>query len=466
MEKCLKKWTLLILIVLPMAFMVVGCDLLLDAEPETYLVLYSSNGATGGSTPTQQTKTHDEALTIAGNTGSLVKTGYAFDGWNTAANGSGTTYAPGSTYTGNAPLSLYAQWVADTYAVTYNANEATSGTAPSDQEKTHDTTLTLATNTGSLEKTGYTFSGWNTAANGSGTTYAEGASYTTNADVTLYAQWTANSYTVSFDSQGATTDADPTSKTVTIPATSIDGLPAAPEKSGHMFVGWFTAVDGGGSEFTASTEVTGDITVYADWIVPEVGDIGPSGGYVFYDDVIGYDLDDNGTIEESEKNLLGDGLRFLEAAPADVVIGGSDYTHIFGYYRTAPDGASTLVGVTATDVGTGKTNTDALVAAMEDAAYTSSTISTTTTTGDYAARLCTLHEAGGYNDWFLPSKDELNQMHLNLRGQGLGDFSTSYYWSSSEDSADEAWQQYFGASGSQYVNPRNNAVRVRPVRAF
>ena len=81
MEKCLKS-TLLILFVLAMAFMVVGCDLL-GPEPETYLVFYNNNGATGGSTPTQQVKTHDENLTIAGNTGNLVKTGYTFDGWNT-----------------------------------------------------------------------------------------------------------------------------------------------------------------------------------------------------------------------------------------------------------------------------------------------------------------------------------------------------------------------------------------------
>ena len=78
-----------------------------------------------------------------------------------------------------------------TYAVTYNANSATGGTAPAAQTKTHGTGLTLATNSGSLLRTGYTFAGWNTAANGSGTPYAAGGSYTANTAVTLYATWTA-----------------------------------------------------------------------------------------------------------------------------------------------------------------------------------------------------------------------------------------------------------------------------------
>jgi uncharacterized repeat protein (TIGR02543 family) len=79
-----------------------------------------------------------------------------------------------------------------TYNVTYDANNATSGTAPAAQTKTQDEALTLAANTGSLARTGYTFAGWNTAADGNGTSYAEGASYTADASATLYAKWTAN----------------------------------------------------------------------------------------------------------------------------------------------------------------------------------------------------------------------------------------------------------------------------------
>ena len=77
-----------------------------------------------------------------------------------------------------------------TYTVTYDANGATNGTAPDAQTKIHGESLALAENTGNLVRTGYNFAGWNTQADGDGTTYAAGASYTTNADVTLYARWT------------------------------------------------------------------------------------------------------------------------------------------------------------------------------------------------------------------------------------------------------------------------------------
>lgn len=80
---------------------------------------------------------------------------------------------------------------ANTYTVSYDANGATSGEAPASQTKIHDVALTLAGNSGNLAKAGSNFAGWNTAANGSGTDYAVGESYTLNASVKLYAKWTA-----------------------------------------------------------------------------------------------------------------------------------------------------------------------------------------------------------------------------------------------------------------------------------
>ena len=77
-----------------------------------------------------------------------------------------------------------------TYTVSYNANGGSS--APSSQTKTYGTDLTLTSSTPT--RTGYTFAGWNTASDGSGTNYSAGGSYTSNAAVTLYAKWTVNSY--------------------------------------------------------------------------------------------------------------------------------------------------------------------------------------------------------------------------------------------------------------------------------
>ena len=117
----------------------------------------------------------------------LTRTGYTFSGWNTAPNGSGTVYADGASYGFGASATLYAQWSADFFAVTFNANGGSgSMTAQSDNS-------TTALSANSFTYSGYTFSGWNTAANGSGTAYAGGASYGFGANVTLYAQWAAAS---------------------------------------------------------------------------------------------------------------------------------------------------------------------------------------------------------------------------------------------------------------------------------
>ena len=78
---------------------------------------------------------------------------------------------------------------AASFTVTYNANDATSGTAPTDQTKIEGESLTLATNTGNLEKANYTFTGWNTQADGKGTHYDVGATYTTDDDLDVYAEW-------------------------------------------------------------------------------------------------------------------------------------------------------------------------------------------------------------------------------------------------------------------------------------
>ena len=81
-----------------------------------------------------------------------------------------------------------------TYTVSYNSNGATSGTVPTDATAySSGATVTVKGNTGNLAKTDYTFAGWNTADNGSGTNYAAGETFTINANTTLYAKWTANS---------------------------------------------------------------------------------------------------------------------------------------------------------------------------------------------------------------------------------------------------------------------------------
>ena len=84
----------------------------------SYAVSYNANGGSGA--PSSQTKWHGETLALSST--EPTRSGYTFSGWNTASDGSGTSYAAGASYTGNATLALYAKWTAVTYAVSYNAN--------------------------------------------------------------------------------------------------------------------------------------------------------------------------------------------------------------------------------------------------------------------------------------------------------------------------------------------------------
>lgn len=157
-----------------------------------YSVTYDGNGSTGGTAPVDATSPYVTASTVTVlPVGTLTKTGSTFGGWNTAANGSGTSYAAGATFTINANTTLYAKWTAlPTFAVTYNGNGNTGGTAPVDAASPYvsGSTVTVLP-VGTLTKTDNTFTGWNTAANGSGTAYAPAATFTVNAVTTLYAQW-------------------------------------------------------------------------------------------------------------------------------------------------------------------------------------------------------------------------------------------------------------------------------------
>lgn len=162
-----------------------------------------------------------------------VRTGYTFAGWNTKEDGSGTMYSAGEAITNNLTqntnVELFAQWESETYNITYNLN---GGTLPTGALVTYtsDNEQALPTPT----KEGNTFAGWYTTASFSGNSLTEiPKGY--YGDVSLYAKWNANSYTITFDAYGGTTSTS--SKTVTYSSTYGD-LPT-PTKEGDTFLGWY-----------------------------------------------------------------------------------------------------------------------------------------------------------------------------------------------------------------------------------
>ena len=192
-----------------------------------------------------------------------TKTGYTFTGWYTDSNCSGEPVneipAPSS------GITLYAGWRANTYTVTFNANGGNGTMA--DQSFTYGTPQTLTANAFSC--LGKTFAGWNTKADGTGTTYTDGQQISnltadSNGVVTLYAQWTANSYQVTLNTNGGTI-ADGkgvTSYTYGVGAT----LPTEITRSNYSFQGWYEDAGFTGEPVTEiSGTDTGDKTYYAKW---------------------------------------------------------------------------------------------------------------------------------------------------------------------------------------------------------
>lgn len=149
---------------------------------------------------------------------------------------------------------------------------------------------------------------------------------------------------------------------------------------------------------------------------------GPAGGIIFYD-----------------KGDNSNGWRYLEAAPAD------QPESKWGCSKKSIRAAKN------SSVGAGKQNT--LYIKQNCAEFGT------------AQKICSELSIGGFHDWFLPSKDELNLMYENLKLNGIGDFAGGFYWSSTDGRTGTAWGQFF-YNGQQASSDKNGAERVRAIRAF
>ena len=225
---------------------------------KSYIVTWNANGGTVS--PASTTKTHGSTLgTLPTPTrASTAEYSYTFAGWFTATSG-GTQISSTTTVTGN--VTYYAHWTATkrSYTATFNGNGG-STPSPSSITKEYNTALgTLPTCT----RTGYTFLGWYTASSG-GTKISTTTVVTK--DITYYAQWSINSYTLTFNPNGGTVT--PTSKDLEYNS-AYGTLPtptrASDEQYTYTFAGWYTAATGG-TQVTATTKMAAkDTTVYAHW---------------------------------------------------------------------------------------------------------------------------------------------------------------------------------------------------------
>ena len=230
-----------------------------ETEPVNYTLSYNANGGSGSMA--SQTVTEGQAAKLKTNT--FTKTGYYFTGWNTKANGSGTSYSDGAYATFYGNTTLYAQW--QKYAdpvITFDKNDGSGTTVTQTVPYGENATL----NVNSFTRTGYTFSGWNTKDDGSGTAYGDGASISPSSNVTLYAQWQLNTYSYSFDANGGTGSMSGGSaaygESIQLPGNTFT-------RPKYTFSGWNTRADGSGTAYAdnASLTVTDNTTLYAQWIL-------------------------------------------------------------------------------------------------------------------------------------------------------------------------------------------------------
>lgn len=309
----------------------------------TNVISYDANTGTG-SVPASGSYVSGAATayTVLAKPNDLLKTGSDFIGWNTAANGSGTSYSAGAALTTLANTVLYAQWSASTYSYSYQLNGGTSA-QPASGTAAYNTAITLpsaparegftfagwndgspislstitvnltsnkifvaqwtaqgftitfegnnafggVSTTGSVAngsfisggvpysiaangfaKAGYNFAGWKNAA---GTTFVVGSGYSTPANLTLIAQWTPASYTITYNANGATSGTAPSAATLTTgtefkaATNSISAL----AKTGYTFDGWNTSAAGTGTNVAVDGVVTTTsiLTLFAKWVI-------------------------------------------------------------------------------------------------------------------------------------------------------------------------------------------------------
>ena len=209
--------------------------------------------------------------------------------------------------------------------------------------------------------------------------------------------------------------------------------PTDPTKTGNYLAAWNTK---DGEKFNFNTEITEDIELKAAWKPTyTVGEQGPAGGIIFYD------VDADNASGNADGLIAYDcGWRYLEASPAKL---SSTYTwtnRTSGSYGTK------------TGIGEGKSNTQALID------YKKKSPNSTF----LAAEQCDSYKSGGYDDWFLPSKDELYKMYQLKDKTGL---TGGYYWSISEN-GNKAWCIFTSGGSNEKVNDCMTKNYVRPVRMF
>ena len=227
-----------------------------------------------------------------------------------------------------------------------------------------------------------------------------------------------------------------------------DTVTAPPDMSYNHedFKGWYVSSTFAGSPYNFSTPITANLKLYAKWGY-KVGDTGPAGGKIFYVKA--------GTVYPDPKYYEASPIELEKCRWVGNLLGEADDAGAVDYQVT---------GAFGTAIGTGQANTTAILAVPSLPQFTGQV-------SVPAASAANNYTVGIYGNWFLPSKDELNALHLS---KVLSIYSGEhFYWSSSQHSdegrIDCAWAQDFGdpeVFQTEENKGHNYRTYVRPVRSF
>ncbi|MGD8188649.1 InlB B-repeat-containing protein [Brevibacillus ginsengisoli] len=306
-------------------------------------VTYNGNGATAGTAPTDSNTYQKGATVTLSNPGNLAKPGFLFAGWNTQADGNGTTYAAGSTLSmGTTAVTLYANWMAGLTVTTGD---------PAVADKDGKTQVSVAETIGNGNKLKYkNFTGAEVTVpnvgDSIGTDYAdlptEGLIAAVNGDkiavaevdasgkVVNFGQATVAVNTITYNGNGATAGSAPTDSKAYQKGAAVTVLanPGNLAKSGFLFVGWNTQADGNGTTYAAGSTLsmgTTAVTLYAKW---------KAGLTVTTGDPAGADKDGKTQVSVAETVGVGNTIKYKNFASADLTVPsvgdsiGADYVNL------------------------------------------------------------------------------------------------------------------------------------------
>jgi len=447
----------------------VPSELRLFAQYEQrYAVIYSAAGSDGGTAPVDGNfYACGEIARLKTSIGDLSRSGYLFSGWNTSPDGSGISYQPGDTVVmADSDLSLYPQWAA-IYRVHYHDEYVTAGELPRDDGAyVCDDAFTVLRRWPKEYDDRRLFIGWSSDAESGSAGGSAGGAVThlpgerklirsgDPKDMHLYAVWRDGSRII-YDGSGADEGEVPEPSVLMLPgsAASVGTASADLSSAGKAFAVWNTKADGSGKSYNPGDEIilgSSDITLYA---VYDMVLLGSAGGLVFYD-----------------KGFYADGWRYLEAAPKNWTDSADDpgrscwdYDEaVFKdtgelYFYTSPNYE---ISGTCAYAGCGAGNTDRIVQSQNARGREQT-----------AAQICDalVTENGGwlYDDWFLPSAEEI--MLLDAYADSFSGYSLSgnTYWTSTEASGGHAYSILKYTDGFRVKKQYKSEVcGIIPIRKF